>query len=688
MNNELSKLREALIAEAKSSPMLLSDLAGLEAYVSESYNSRSFIELLQNADDANATKFYVKRFGDYLFVANNGRPFNIKDLESLCRSASSNKVRGTTIGYRGIGFKSVVSFAKEVHLISGDFEITFSKELSKQIVPQANKVPLIRIPHELDKTIRSELAGEIKEIQDEGFSTIFIFSGVLANQIDEEYTSFANTTLLFLNSIQVIKIHLSKKVTANIAVIEENEKGRILRVSTTDAISNWFVCSNSTCSIAFSINKDKVERLPKSEAIIHAFLPTEDSCGLGVVVNGDFSTDPSRRHLIMDETTINVISNLARLYASLLKYALANIDRNMVDALMPYFDLKLIQLMKQSFEKEFAKRVKDAFGKELSNIRLAPSWLNEEDFAKIMEASNLSFIAPECSEVIGLNDLLKYLGNKPEDVDSLIKKVSKAEISVLGYAQIMAAGIKGALMNHRFSSLTTTPLILSNGRLCTLKEINDLEEEIDENYIQLLLDCGVSENDIAQFLKKMGLSKINEVQFSDDDDDDYTFNDEDDEDEDNYGNKESYNPTSVSQWFNDAESSSKQAVNNDGIQKWRSAEENTLVALNANGFRLKDVSKQNLGFDLEGSDPNGKNIYIEVKSIDYVGQKFRMTNNEFAAAQYKPGNYYLALVYQNKDSFEISLIKDPVNRLNLTRQVVQWVWECTDYEYKPMKFKL
>ena len=158
----MSILRESLISEAKSSPMLLSDLAGLEAYVSESYNSRSFIELLQNADDAKAKKFYVKRSGDYLFVANNGRPFNIKDLESLCRSASSNKVRGATIGYRGIGFKSVVSFAKEVHLISGDYAITFSKELSKQIVPQANKVPLIRIPHELDKSIRIELAGEIK----------------------------------------------------------------------------------------------------------------------------------------------------------------------------------------------------------------------------------------------------------------------------------------------------------------------------------------------------------------------------------------------------------------------------------------------------------------------------------------------------------------------------------------------
>lgn len=680
MNNELSKLRDSLIAEAKSSPMLLSDLAGLEAYVSESYNSRSFIELLQNADDAKATKFYVKRFGDYLFVANNGRSFNIKDLECLCRSASSNKVRGTSIGYRGIGFKSVVGFAKQVHLVSGDFEITFSKELSKKLIPQALKVPLIRIPHEIDNSVKNELANEIKSIQDEGYKTIFIFSGVLANQIDEEYTSFASTTILFLNSIQVIKILLCKRVTANIAVVDENEKGRFLRVSTTDAISNWFVCSESNCSIAFSMNNGKVARLPKNEAIIHAFLPTEDSCGLGVVVNGDFSTDPSRRHLIMDDTTVNVVSTLSKLYASLLKYALSNKDKHIIDALMPYFDLKLIHLMKQSFEKEFAKTIKETFDKELLNLKLSPSWLNAEDFAKIMEASNLPYISPECGEVYGLNDFLKYLGNRAEDVDSLLTKVNKAELSVLGYAQLVAAGIRESLMNHKLTSLCTTDLVISNGSLCSLKEVNENEKEIDESYVQLLLDNGISDNDISQFLKKMGLSNINEVQFSDKGEDVYAFNNEDD--------NENSVPSSVSQWYNNAYSSSKPVANNEGIQKWRSAEENTLAALNANGFRLKDVSKQNLGFDLEGSDPYGKNIYIEVKSIDYVGQKFRMTNNEFAAAQYKPDCYYLAIVFQSNDSFEISLIRDPVNRLNLTRQVVQWVWECSEYEYRPMKFKL
>ena len=258
VNNDLSTLRETLVIEAKNSPMLLSDLAGLETYVSESYNNRSFVELLQNADDAKATHFYVKRCGDYLFVANNGRPFNIMDLESLCRSASSNKERGASIGYRGIGFKSVVGIAKEVHLVSGDFEITFSKDLTKQLIPLASKVPLIRIPHNLDSSVKNQLANEIKTLQGEGYKTIFIFSGIMANKIDDEYTSFASTTILFLNNIQVIKIHLSKMITANITVLEKNKKGRVLRVSTTDAISNWLVCSDSNCSIAFSIENNKV----------------------------------------------------------------------------------------------------------------------------------------------------------------------------------------------------------------------------------------------------------------------------------------------------------------------------------------------------------------------------------------------------------------------------------------------
>src|SRR4051794_40740284 len=101
-----SELRE----EAQRSPQLLADLAGLEAYIAESYHQRSIIELLQNADDAGATKFVFADHGRFCIAANDGRLFTAADLLSLCRSAASSKARGATIGYRGIGFKSVVSF--------------------------------------------------------------------------------------------------------------------------------------------------------------------------------------------------------------------------------------------------------------------------------------------------------------------------------------------------------------------------------------------------------------------------------------------------------------------------------------------------------------------------------------------------------------------------------------------------
>ena len=160
-------LRFELLNEAKASPNLLSDLSGLEMYISESYNNRSFIELLQNADDAEATKFKILKADDLLFVANNGRTFNAKDVESICRSASSNKKRGENIGYRGIGFKSVVSFAKEIHIISGDLEITFSKERTMLEIPNASKVPLIRIPHPIIEQDKQLIIDNIQKLQNE-----------------------------------------------------------------------------------------------------------------------------------------------------------------------------------------------------------------------------------------------------------------------------------------------------------------------------------------------------------------------------------------------------------------------------------------------------------------------------------------------------------------------------------------
>ena len=74
MNEIVKEIRNEFVNEAKNSPTLLSDLAHMEKYISESYDGRSLIELLQNADDVLSTKFYLQKIDDNSFlVANNGR---------------------------------------------------------------------------------------------------------------------------------------------------------------------------------------------------------------------------------------------------------------------------------------------------------------------------------------------------------------------------------------------------------------------------------------------------------------------------------------------------------------------------------------------------------------------------------------------------------------------------------------
>ncbi|MCZ6677438.1 MAG: hypothetical protein O7E52_09325, partial [Candidatus Poribacteria bacterium] len=66
-------------------------------------------ELLQNADDAGATKAWVDiQDGDFVFT-HNGEDFIRDHFRSLCRFGYSNKRSLHTIGFRGIGFKSIFS---------------------------------------------------------------------------------------------------------------------------------------------------------------------------------------------------------------------------------------------------------------------------------------------------------------------------------------------------------------------------------------------------------------------------------------------------------------------------------------------------------------------------------------------------------------------------------------------------
>lgn len=213
-----------------------------------------------------------------------------------------------------------------------------------------------------------------------------------------------------------------------------------------------------------------------------------------------------------------------------------------------------------------------------------------------------------------------------------------------------------------------------NGQRNSLKEMNSNSSLLDESFISLLLENGLTEFDIKKVLKKYSPNIAIENQFKK-----QTI--------EAHIPEVKTNSDSIIDWFNKSKETSKELIKA-SIKRWRSAEEQTLEILNLNGFRLEDVSKQNIGYDLGGFDPNGNEIQIEVKSITLPGQKFKLTNNEIAVAQEKQKSFYVAVVRQAENFFEIALISDPVNNLILNRQCVQWIWECENYEYKPMKFEM
>ena len=177
-SKKILEISDKFMEEAKMSPKMLEDLAAMEKYMAESYDGRTFIELLQNADDAKSKKIVVDNINNNIIVANDGRVFNEEDINSICRSGASSKNRGSSIGYRGIGFKSTTSISSEIIIHSEDIFFTFSKKIfAENLGTTMDKVPTIRVPFLYDSNnFSKEILKLIELYKAQGYTTFFIFT--------------------------------------------------------------------------------------------------------------------------------------------------------------------------------------------------------------------------------------------------------------------------------------------------------------------------------------------------------------------------------------------------------------------------------------------------------------------------------------------------------------------------------
>lgn len=659
----LEAVRNALLEEARKSPALLSDLAGLEKYVAESYDARSFVELLQNADDAGAARFAIQRCGDYLLVANDGHAFTEAEFESLCRSAASSKHRGSSIGYRGIGFKSVVGIAETVHVLSDELEATFSRERTATELPEATRVPLIRIPHHLLPSDRSPLAPAVDRLMKDDFKTVFVFAGLIATHIEAEFAAFDSTSLLFLRNIRQVELNVRVEVVITIERNASQPRAKSLRLSGPDGVSHWRVLEQDGIALGFLDGEHGIASLDERLSVVHAFLPTQEGTGFAFKLNGDISTDPSRTRIVLDERTMAGIEVAAKIVVKLIQDCLfGNGDSGHLIALIPLCDPRIAALQRPSFKTNLYAAIQRVATGVFENVYCRPSWLNALDFEALAERVNLKVVPRKFDGIEGLTGFLKFLGAKEAVFQSIAASLERVSPTSTGAVEIVA----------HLATLHSTRQIEANAlnpdwnlwqvgeRTVPLKELNVDPVPLAAAFVERIVEKIGSPSELQRLIATMSDAATAAHLLA------------------------SQVATTTTQ------SSTQPAVTSQfqqvTLKRWRSAEQQVLSLLLAWNWKVEDVSRQNLGYDIEGRTDEGEAVFVEVKSLDYPGQAITITSNEEAVARQKGKAYRLALVRQTNEYLEVAFIVDPANVLIMNRQCRQWVWECSAYEYAPQRF--
>ena len=155
-NHTRLQIREELISENN-----------IEKRDIKGYHGREILELLQNADDAYQKSIDLKNcpkselnveinyIDDWLKISNTGTFFDEDGIKAIVQGNNSPK-KGKYIGNKGTGFRSILNWADEVKIYSGEFAVRFSNEIAhkvfesikdkEQIVKQLKKEPSLYIP--------------------------------------------------------------------------------------------------------------------------------------------------------------------------------------------------------------------------------------------------------------------------------------------------------------------------------------------------------------------------------------------------------------------------------------------------------------------------------------------------------------------------------------------------------------
>ena len=279
-------------------------------------------ELLQNAEDAGASRIKFEQYSDRLVVLHDGHPFSMNNLKGLCDIGKSDKSEDLNqIGEFGVGFKSVFGICETVRLYSHPSKADqdagyhqFALEIKDFTQPvdiddqemDAGYTTKFIFPYSVGFTFS-------------GFTTIEKLNEVLSKRL----RNLGITTLLFMKNLQSIdyKIDLPKLKTSGSYLLDKvtvnDHCSLVSAVGETgtkkkDEEISYLVFSRTvtgiqagrTIDIAFAVTVDDngmYNFTPSKSPYISVYFPTETESKLKFIVQGPYRTTPNRSSVPADD---------------------------------------------------------------------------------------------------------------------------------------------------------------------------------------------------------------------------------------------------------------------------------------------------------------------------------------------------------------------------------------------------
>jgi hypothetical protein len=294
-------------------------------------------ELLQNAEDAGATKIKFEQYPDRLVVLHDGHPFSMENLQGLCDIGKSDKTDDLNqIGEFGVGFKSVFGICETVRLYSHPSKSDQEKgyhQFAVEIKDFTHPVDIDDQDVALGYTTKFVFPYSVG-FTFSGFATIEKLNDVLSKRLQ----NLGITTLLFMKHLQSIdyKIELPKLRTSGTYLLDKtpindhcslvSAMGETGNKKENEEISYLMfsrpvtgIQAGRTIDIAFAVKVEESGEYTftaSKSPYISVYFPTETESKLKFIVQGPYRTTPNRSSVPADDRD-NI--DLAEQTASLLR---------------------------------------------------------------------------------------------------------------------------------------------------------------------------------------------------------------------------------------------------------------------------------------------------------------------------------------------------------------------------------